>query len=98
MGGGKDGGQQGMGYVVVSSYGFFPLANDTALAGRASHDAIYGLFEFAHANFALVTSRSQNSCLVEEVSKISAGKARSLLRQGFERHTRFEGFALGMDL
>src|SRR5258708_12863850 len=87
-----------MTYLVIGGDSFFALANDAALARRSGDDAIYRLFQFAHADLALISSRCQDSCLVEQISKISSRKTGSLFRQRFQRYTGLQGFSLGMNL
>src|SRR5579859_5455118 len=59
VGVGEHTGNQSMAHFMVSSDSFFTLADDAALASRASHHAVDRLFQFTHANFAFIAPGSK---------------------------------------
>src|SRR5258706_6776818 len=87
-----------MAHFMVGCNGPFAFADDTTLTCRACNYAINGLFKLAHPNFTFVTPGCEDSGLVEQVRKGSAGETGCLVRQRFQRNVCLQWLALGMYL
>ena len=83
--------------LVIGNRGALNLGHHTALALRASNDALHGLFNLVHTDLILMTASGEQGGFVKKVRQVCTGKANGQLRELIKAHVGCQRLILGMN-
>ena len=81
---------------VIGDRGPLGLAHHATLALWARHHTLHRLLDLVHGDERAPTASGEQSCLVEQVGQVCAGKAHGELRELFKAHVGVERLVCGV--